>query len=204
MTIVSRPGRSAPDELDPSLLEVLPRQGEWSADEYLWLTDRTSRLIEYSDGYLEVLPMPTDEHQAMLKHIFRILDTLLERMGGTVMFAALRLQIAPRKYREPDLLVLLSATDPRRQSRYWLGADLVVEIVSPDAPKRDTVKKRREYARASIPEYWVVNPLNETITVLRLEGNRYVEHGVFARGSTATSALLPDFSVEVSACLDAK
>jgi hypothetical protein len=31
------------------------------------------------------------------------------------------------------------ANDPRRQNQYWLGADLVVEIVSPDDPERDTV-----------------------------------------------------------------
>jgi len=65
-------------------------------------------------------------------------------------------------------------------------------------------KKRREYAQAHIPEYWIVNPQTELITVLHLENDRYVEHGVFKRGETATSALLEGFLVNVDAVLDAE
>ena len=67
----------------------------------------------------------------------------------------------------------------RRQNRYWLGADMVVEIVSPDDPERDTITKRADYAEACILEYWIANPKDETITVLTLAGEAYVEHGVF-------------------------
>jgi hypothetical protein len=36
-----------------------------------------------------------------------------------------------------------------------------------------------------------------------LQGDAYVEHGVFARGAQATSALLPGFAVDVIAVFDA-
>ena len=81
---------------------------------------------------------------------------------------------------------------------YWVGADLVIEIVSPDDRGRDTVRKRREYAQAGIPEYWLVDPAARTITVLVLAGNQYHEHGTFVTGSQATSPLLPGFLVDVS------
>jgi Uma2 family endonuclease len=55
-----------------------------------------------------------------------------------VLVAPLRIQVRPGKFREPDILLVRDAHDPRRQHRYWLGADLVVEIVSPDNPERDT------------------------------------------------------------------
>ncbi len=42
------------------------------------------------------------------------------------------------------------------------------------------------------------------ITVLRLEGGAYVEHGVFGRGTSATSVLLEGFSVGEDAVLDAR
>ena len=64
--------------------------------------------------------------------------------------------------------------------------------------------KRVEYADARIPEYWIVDPQTETITVLRLTDAGYVEHGVFKRGATASSALFPDFTVSVDAVLDAE
>jgi Uma2 family endonuclease len=190
-------------ELNALLADLLPRQGEWDAEGYLWLTDGTNRLIEFTDGYIEVLPMPTDKHQAILKHLFLALHFFLQPRGGIVHFAALRVQIRPGLYREPDLVVLRDARDDRRENRFWLGADLVLEIVSPDQPQRDLVQKRREYATAKIPEYWIVNPQGEAITVLRLEGDAYIEHGVFRRGARATSALLESFAVEVDAVFDA-
>lgn len=194
----------AAEPFEEVLLSMLPAQGEWSEEEYLWLTDRTNRLLEFADGIIEVLPVPTDDHQRILKVLFRIFDALMQRTGGTVFFASLRLRLPSGRFREPDLLLLRDAKDPRRGNRFWTGADLVLEVVSEDDPKRDTVKKRREYARAGIPEYWIVNPLSETIAVLRLEGTKYVEHGVFKRGATATSALLPELSVAVSAAFDAE
>jgi Uma2 family endonuclease len=117
--------------------------------------------------------------------------------------SVLRLRIRDRKFREPDILLVCAAADPRRQNRFWLGADLVVEIVSPDKPERDLIDKRNDYAEAQIPEYWIVDPRDETITVLRLEGDTYVEHGIFTRGSQATSVLLDGFTIQVDAVFDA-
>ncbi|MEI7643640.1 MAG: Uma2 family endonuclease [Chloroflexales bacterium] len=196
MHLVNRGG-----EIAISLDEI---QGLWTEEIYLRLTDHSNWLIEFTDGYMDFLPMPTDKHQAILRFLFRLFDALMVQTGGTAFFAALRLQIRPRMYREPDLLLLLAKDDPRRQNRFWLGADLVVEIVSPDDPERDLVEKVADYAEANIPEYWIVNPNTATISVLRLEGDAYVAHGVFGRGENATSALLPGFTVDVSAALDAE
>jgi len=179
-------------------------QGLWSDEQYVRLTNGTNRLIELTDGVLEVLPWPTDRHQRILRFLLFTLTAFLHPRGGDVMFAALRVQIRPGKYREPDLLAFLDAADPRIGDAFWRGADLVMEIVSPDNPERDLVVKRTDYAEGGIPEYWIVNPLDTTITVLRLTAAGYTEHGIFGRGTTATSALLPDFAVAVDAVLDAK
>jgi len=180
-------------------------QGTWTVEQYLRLTDHTNRLLEFSDGELELLPWPTDNHQAISKFLYCALFPHMEQIGGVVLFAALRLLIREGKFREPDLMLLLDANDPRRDNRYWRGADLVIEIVSEDDPERDTVAKRADYAEGGIPEYWIVNPAEGTVTVLSLVAERgeYAEHGVFRRGQTATSHLLPDFGVQVSAIFDA-
>jgi Uma2 family endonuclease len=180
----------------------IPFKGTWSTEQYLRLTDYSSRLIEFTDGMLEVLPMPTDKHQDILGFLFLALHAFLHPLGGTVRFAALRLEIRQGKFREPDLMALLDANDPRRQNAYWLGADLVMEVVSPDNPERDIIVKRADYAEARIPEYWIVNPIGETVTVLRLVGEEYVEHGVFRRGETATSPILKGFEVAVDQVFD--
>ena len=145
--------------------------------------------------------MPTDRHQSILQFLFLAFLAFLQPRGGKVQFAALRLQIRPDKFREPDLLLLLAADDPRRQNRFWTGADLALEIVSPDKPERDLEHKRADYAEAGIREYWIVDPHDERITVLRLDAGTYIEHGVYHRGEQATSALLPGFVVAVDAAL---
>ena len=179
-------------------------QGLWTTEQYLRLTHYTRRLVEFTDGRLEALPWPTTQHQGIAGSLFMALYTYLQPRGGTVLFAALRLQLREGKFREPDLLVLRDVQDPRRQNAYWLGADLVVEVVSSDDPERDTVVKRADYAEAGIPEYWIVYPQEETVTVLRLAGDQYVEHGVFRRGEVATSVLLEGFAVPVNEVLDAQ
>jgi len=191
------------DQLDDLVLALLPQQGQWSQETYLWLSEQTNRLIEFTDGYIEVVPRPTDEHQTILAYLYQMFFAFLHAAGGKVLFAPLRLRIRERKFREPDILLMRHADDPRRQNRFWLGADLVVEILSPDKPERDLVDKRNDYAEAHIPEYWIVDPRDATITVLQLAGAAYVEHGVFRRGSQATSVLLDGFAVQVDAIFDA-
>jgi Uma2 family endonuclease len=187
------------------LLEsILPPQGCWSEEQYLVLTHDTNRLIEYTDGFLEVLPWPTDDHQSTLQFLFFAFHQFLTSRGGKVLFAPLRLCIRPGKFREPDLLLLRSATDQRRQNRFWLGADLVLEVVSEDKPERDLIDKRHDYAEGRVPEYWIVNPLTETITVLHLQGDAYVEAGTYRRGQPAVSELMPEFSVNVDQVFDAE
>jgi Uma2 family endonuclease len=190
-------------EWKDTLAELLPPQGAWSENEYLVLTEHANRLVEFTDGFLEVLPMPTDKHQSVLAFLFLAFHGFTEPRGGKVHFAPLRLQIRPGKYREPDLLLLASAADPRRENRYWLGADLALEVVSEEKPERDLVEKRGDYAEGRVPEYWIVNPLTEIITVLRLATDAYELVGDFRRGESARSVLLSGFAVDVARVFDA-
>jgi Uma2 family endonuclease len=65
------------------------------------------------------------------------------------------------------------------------------------------LKKSRDYAEARIPEYWIVHPSDEKVTVLILSGDVYTTHGVFGRGTSATSPLLKGFAIEVSTLFEA-
>ena len=189
--------------LDDLSCGVLPRQGKWSDEDYLWLTDATNRLVEFTDGFVEALPMPTVAHQLILALLHDRFREHIVPLGGIALFAAVRARIRSGKFREPDLVVLLDRDDDRVQDRFLFGADLVVEVVSPDGRRRDLVEKPLDYAEAGIPEYWIVDPRAETITVLALGGDAYREHGVFRRGALATSPLLEGLEVDVAATFDA-
>ena len=184
-------------ELTWEIAQLFPAQGHWSEEEYLALD--TNHLTEFSNGRLEVLPLPTFSHQRLVALLYRLLSGFVEERGlGVVMFAPLRIQLGQGKFREPDLVFMAVEHADRLGEQFWQGADLVMEIVSPDDPARDKVTKRREYAQSGFPEYWIVDPTEASITVLTLPGQEYALHGEFAAGEAASSVLLEGFKVDVS------
>jgi Uma2 family endonuclease len=76
-----------------------------------------------------------------------------------------------------------------------------MEVVSEGEENRvrDLDIKRQEYARAGITEYWIIDPQEQHITVLTLDGAVYRVHGAYASGTQAISLLLPGFVVDVAA-----
>lgn len=204
MNPVSRRTSRRPDQAEPAwdVAYLFPFQGAWSEEDYLELS--TNHLVEFVDGFIEVLPMPTTSHQLLVLYLFGLLSAFVaERNLGTVLVAALRVRLWRGRYREPDIVLMLKEHSSRMREEYWKGADLVMEVVSKGRKdrERDLETKRREYARAGIPEYWIVDPFQERITVLRLAGKRYIEHGDFPKGTVATSHLLQGFSIDVAKAL---
>ena len=180
---------------------LYPAQGQWTEEEYLALQNRTNRLVELSDGCIEVLPMPNPFHQRIVLFLLEALRAFVRgRLTGDVLFAPLPIRLWPGKYRDPDVVYLAPGriADPHHQPH---GADLAIEVVSDEEEdrRRDLVTKRDEYARAGIAEYWIVDPREYKLTVLTLDGQTYRVHGEFGRGETATSVLLPSFAVSVDA-----
>lgn len=175
---------------------LFPPQGAWSELEYLALD--SNRLVEFSHGRLEVLPMPNDTHQAIVGYLYTVFLAFVQHTGGVVRFTPLPLRLWPGKIREPDIMLLQDGNDQWRQHPYWTGADLVVEVVSEDDPGRDLITKRLEYAQAGIPEYWIVDLRHESIVVLKLAGETYQTHGQFDADGVLTSATLSGLTVPVS------
>lgn len=193
-----RPPKSRRGDWTWELVTTFPQQGDWTEQEYL--EREFDGLVEYSDGVLEFLPIPNWLHQLIVDYLYSQLKNFVQaRSLGMTAFAPLRIRVGPRRYREPDLLFI------RKEQFRGIdappdGADLVMEVVSDSKEdrERDLVTKRTEYAAAGIPEYWIVDPVTETISVLKLEHSNYVVHGEFSVGSTATSNILPGFEINVT------
>jgi len=204
--VPTKPARAA-KQREPAweVAYLFPVQGDWTPEDYLAL--KTNWLVELSDGCIEVLPMPTTSHQLLVLHLYGLLLAFnAARSLGTLLVASLRVRLGAKRFREPDVVFMLKEHADRIGEDYWEGADLVMEVVSgsKEDRDRDLITKRREYARAGIPEYWIVDPKQEQITVLRLDGKKYAVHGVFATGSVAASALLNGFTVDVTAALESQ
>lgn len=189
---ISRPGEPTWD-----IALLFPAQGAWSEDEYLALDAK--RLVEFDNGHVEVLPMLSRSHQLLVFLFAKLLEAFLLRAfpGAMVMIAPHPVKLWAGKFREPDVFVLLPEHAGRSREEYCEQPDLVVEVVSPDHRGHDWEVKRREYAQAGIPEYWIVDPQAKTATVFKLSGKSYRVHGEYGSGATAESALLAGFRVNV-------
>ncbi|MCC6572899.1 MAG: Uma2 family endonuclease [Planctomycetes bacterium] len=186
-----------------ALLEF-PLQGQWTEEEFL---QKDLPNVEFVDGCLEFLPVPTEKHQMMLEFFFLALNAFVTpKKLGKVHVAGLRVRTVPRQIRLPDVAFVRAENFNKRDNIAWRGADLVFEVVSPggEGRERDTVVKREEYARAGIAEYWIADYEKGVLLVLALQGDKYVEHSVAKRGEIARSKLLPGFEVKAAELLDAE
>lgn len=195
---LSKPG-------DPvwEIATLYPPQGQWTVSEYLSLN--TNRLIEFNAGQLEFLPMTTELHQLIALYLYTELRTYNSgNQSGMVLAAPFRIKVSDDKFREPDVLFMLDRNREKRTSQFWNGADLAIEVVSEDDPKRDLVTKRGEYAEAGITEYWIVDPRDRTVRVLSLDAGatEYRESGCYGDGQIAKSELLDGFEVDINSVFD--
>lgn len=151
---------------------LYPLQGSWSVADYLELDG--GRLVEYDRGCIDVLDVPTKEHQRIVQFLYRMLFAFVQdRQLGDVFVAPLPVRLWADKFREPD--VVFVANGRAEYEGYPDGADLVMEVVSDDETSRhrDLKTKWQEYAQAGIAEYWIVDPGNSRVVMGTLRQNAF-------------------------------
>ena len=182
-----------------SVAHLFPAQGQWTENDFFSL--HSNRLIELVNGNLEVLPMPTWLHQLIVDYLCDAIKQAIHGgAGGRVLQAPLPIRLFERNIREPDVMYFAPGSEPSNPRGYPTRVDLAMEVVSEgaEARKRDYEDKRRDYALAAIPEYWIVDPELNRITVLVLQADGYKLHGEFVCGKVATSKLLPALEIDVT------
>src|SRR5438445_6373278 len=104
----------------------LPAQINWSEEEYLAFDE--NKLVEFSDGRVEVLDMPTTAHQLLVAFLYgALLAHSSPKRLGRPLFAPLKMRLWPGTYREPDIIFMLQENAGRIQNAFWDRADLVME-----------------------------------------------------------------------------
>lgn len=151
-------------------------------EQYLNYDDGTDTRYELVNG--ELIAMPTES--TLNIRIATFLLAYFLQLGVPFYRLAIRAQIAVSgagvTAREPDLMVLseeaAAALDGATQCLITHDMPpplLVVEVVSPKQENRDYRHKRTEYAGRQIPEYWIVDPIAQKVTVLEWVDGLYEE-----------------------------
>ncbi len=184
-----------------------------SFEEYLLLApaDLPEGRFEYSDGELiEVMP-ESGVNDAIANYLYFLL------VNAGIYHALIRphsceIEVPGKpRTRLPDLVVLADAHLPLIERRNTITRDmpvpqLIVEVVSPGKQNRDRDfnAKRKQYAERGIPEYWLIDPENQCITVLYLgEHSSYSEVGIFHGATAIASPTFPAFNLTAAQILAA-
>lgn len=165
--------------------------------EYLLLPD-DGRRHELIEGEFYVTPAPGTLHQIVSGNLHYLLRQQLQEPGLARIFAApTDVLLDEATCLQPDLVVVRSSRAHLIEPAAIIGIpDLVIEILSPSHPGNDRFLKRGVYARFKVPEYWIVDPVNGFVTVLRSgEPGRYDLEARFDRAATLTSEEFPELAL---------
>jgi len=155
---------------------------------------------ELIEGELLMSPSPKEKHQWLSGQLHLALGTFTRDRGlGRLYIPPFDVHLPSGDIVQPDLIFV--STRNRGIIQDWIRGvpDLLVEIVSPDAPERDRIVKRHLYERNGVPEYWIADPQEETIEVLGLSGSVYAPRGYFKAPDALTSTTLPGLSLPIAA-----
>ncbi|MBE9061565.1 Uma2 family endonuclease [cf. Phormidesmis sp. LEGE 11477] len=181
-------------------------------EEYLAYEDGTDTRYELVNGELVAMSLGTGIHAFIIKFlaaqiaiVLSDLDEPYETFSGSI---GVRSPRGGRlnTSRIPDITVL-----PLEQAKQLLNREaiigfdqppplLVVEVVSPSTKKEDYKAKWTEYSVRDIPEYWIVDPTDEMITICVLEDGMYTSNK-FRGAQKLRSPMLTNFGLSADEIL---
>ena len=184
------------------MLTIKPRFETF--EEYLVYDDNSEKLYELFNGELIEVPPESGFNIEIANLLFLEFAMLVgyRRVRGH----GLELEVRGEpKNRYPDLTILreehIQQLSKRNTIRLNIAPPLVVmEIVSPGEIQRDRdyIAKRMQYQDFGIPEYWIIDPQTQTILILELVGNSYVNFAEFKDDDLLRSRLFKQLNLKVS------
>lgn len=156
---------------------------------------------ELIEGEHHIWTSPNLKHQTISMNIAVQLGTFLkEHRLGEVLFARFDVVLSPIDVVEPDLLYVSNErsnifTEDNAQGM----PDLLVEIVSDTTRRMDEIVKLQLYERFGVREYWIVDPVLDTVKIYRwvdLVFTKVAELSA-AAGDLLTTPLLPGLEISL-------
>ncbi|MGE0826200.1 MAG: Uma2 family endonuclease [Candidatus Binatia bacterium] len=138
-------------------------------------------IAEILDGELLTSPRPGSPHARAASALIQDVSPFDRRTGGPGGPGGWQILFEPEFHLGADILVPDLAGWRRERMPilhdvpyFELAPDWVCEVVSPSTGRIDRVRKMPIYAREQVRHLWLVDPLQRTLEVYRLEERQWV------------------------------
>ena len=151
------------------------------------------------DGDLIMSPSPSRAHQTVLLNLaLRIQRFVIEQQRGDVFVAPFDVKLSDTEVYQPDLIFVSAEREAIITEQHVDGApDLVVEVLSPATGYYDLTHKRQVYETFGVQEYWIVDPIEQTMMILALEEGAYKAVAEARETGRVASRVLEGFTADL-------
>ena len=174
------------------------------ADYLSWGEDERIEIINGEAIVAQAAPSPF--HQEVIMAISAQIHNYLEGKRCKVYPAPFAVRVeddadtpenASQTVVEPDITIVCDSS--KIDDRGCKGApDMVAEVLSPSTTKRDRFVKLHLYEKAGVKEYWIVDPVEQSVQVFLLDGGRFKVAGFYTKEDIAKVHVLDGCFVELS------
>lgn len=187
-----------------------PNSTNITFEEYLNYDENTNRCYELVEGQLIEMPPASFLHSDIIDFIADCFKAIARqyKLDIKVKTGDVGVRTGINSSRIPDILVIDGQIwNSYRRDKSAVIEDtvmLAVEVVSPGAEQieRDYTDKAIEYQNTGIPEYWIIDPIEQKITVLVLNKGSYTKT-VFTEDKAISSVAFPQLKVKAKEILEA-
>lgn len=170
---------------------------KYTYEDYLQTPEDTR--YEIIEGELLMTPSPVTKHQRVsMKLVSAIFNFVSDNDLGEVFAAPYDVVLDEHNVLQPDILFISKERLDIIGEKNIQGApDLVIEIISENTAYRDTIQKKRLYARFGVKEYWLVAPEDRIVEVYTLEEGGYQLTKTYLEGDILGSQNINGLKIEL-------
>ena len=174
----------------------LPKFDTYTTD-YIYSLPEGQR-AELIDGVIYDMAPPNRIHQELSWRLHQAIGNYIDsHKGSCKVYAApfaVFLNEDDKTYVEPDISVICDKA--KLDDKGCNGApDWIIEIVSPSTQSVDYFVKLFKYRTAGVREYWIVNPMRQTVQVYYFEGN---EHFMYSFDDIIKASIYDNLEIKIS------
>ncbi len=189
-----------------SVATALENSGKITVKELFEMDLEEGYFYELLNGNIVKKQAPSPQHQLAVSNLLTFMNFhVLSNELGQCYTSPIDVFFDEYNNTQPDILFI-------REERAFIVAhdgiegqpDLIVEVISPSSIKNDRVTKKDLYLKFGVMEYWLIDPIYQTVEIYTLEQDKYVLKFMLVESGEVASQVLEGFKIDIKAIFQNK